>query len=329
MASQRRRTGSGPILRARPRWEGLPFLKRLVAGSNPAARASSAYPCRVAQLSVDPPVEGPCGAWAKRDDCLRFGFLTAEQINNDSLDACLDVASETLYRKTAMQWPGQCTQKVWPVTRQFLNDQPMLWWESLGYTYIPDLIDGVWWNFTVPFGFPDPALPWDNGQQIPTIELGAYPVTDILSVKIDGAELDPSAYRLDNWHQLVRIDGQRWPTKQNLLAASDSEPGTFTIQFKFGTVPPVGGVMACAELASEMVKHADPKLQTQLPLRVTAVTRQGVTYSLPDVMAIIDKGRTGLYFVDLFLQTVNPSQLQAPPRVLTPDLPAGPRRLGS
>lgn len=42
------------------------------------------------------------------------------------------------------------------------------------------------------------------------------PVGAITSVRIDGAVLDPSAYRVDNGYRLVRTDGECWPKCQDM-----------------------------------------------------------------------------------------------------------------
>jgi len=47
------------------------------------------------------------------------------------------------------------------------------------------------------------------------------PVGDIVEILLDGAVLDPSAYRVDNGNRLVRTDGGCWPACQDM-----SKPGT-------------------------------------------------------------------------------------------------------
>jgi hypothetical protein len=208
-----------------------------------------------------------------------------------------------------------------------MRGQGAEWWQSWGYPFTPDLVDGSWFNLQGgldPYGGCGSCLVWDSARRIPQIDLGQYPVTSA-AVTIDGVPLAGASYRIDNWHLLTRIDGNLWPIP-NLLGQPG--PGTWTVDIGYGLAPPQPGVTACAVLAAELTKHCLGDQKCALPLRVTNVSRQGVSYSLANVMDILNKGRTGLYMVDLFLATYNPQGLDHPARVLSPDL-QGPRRLGS
>lgn len=276
-------------------------------------------------MTITAPSIGPCADWITAVDvsgcgcCERF-----EDLNPDLLAVNLTVASEILYMKSGQQFPGECEATVWPCCQADLCSGGQ-WGSFAGYPYLPDIVQGRWYNISPG----RPCVPWECGRNVPTVDLGRYPVTEISEVKIDGVALDPSSYRLDSWRFLVRIDGELWPVTQNLTAASDAETDTWTVSFVYGQPPPQSGVSAAAQLACELTKHCQNDQKCALPLRVTAISRQGVTYSLADVMDVLDRGKTGLYFVDLFLDTYNPDGLVRPARVLSPDVMQPPRRLGS
>lgn len=152
------------------------------------------------------------------------------------------------------------------------------------------------------------------------------PVDSIVSVKVDGAVLDPSAYRLDNNRLLVRTDGQRWP-RCNDLSKNDTDAGTWSVTAKYGEDVPDSGRLAMGELACEISK-AGSGVDCRLPPAVTQLVRQGVTISVPDFGQILLHGRTGLYLVDMFLSSENPKSLRQRARVYDVDRMM-PRRAGS
>jgi hypothetical protein len=122
--------------------------------------------------------------------------------------------------------------------------------------------------------------------------LGATVVT---SVKIGGATLDASAWRLEP-DALVRIDGGRWPACQNMLVA-DTEPGTFSVTYQRGRDPGELGRLAAKQLACQLWKF-DQDAACGLPAGTRSVIRQGVTF---DLAGWLNQGKTGLPLVDAFL----------------------------
>ena len=48
-----------------------------------------------------------------------------------------------------------------------------------------------------------------------------------------------------------------------------------------------------------------------------------MSWTLLDPQDFLDKGRTGIYQVDLFLRTVNPDGARLRARVFSPDIPRG------
>lgn len=124
-----------------------------------------------------------------------------------------------------------------------------------------------------------------------------YPVISVDEVLVDGVIVPPASYRVDDYHRLVRTDGDCWPAC-NDLTLDDSEPNTFAVTYTAGRVPPVELRMAAAELACEM-KRACNGGDCRLPRNVTSVNRQGVTMNIDALEASVNGGRTGIPGVDL------------------------------
>lgn len=163
------------------------------------------------------------------------------------------------------------------------------------------------------------------------IGLGVTPIVEVTEVKVDGEVLESSAYRVDNQATLVRLrdeDQSRasWPCCPIMDLDSDEE-GTFEVSFTYGRRPPSMGVDAAAKLACEIAKSMSGQ-NCALPERVTNVTRQGVSVSVVAPEDFLDSGRTGIFIVDMFLESVNPHSLRRPPGIMSPDIPSS-RRAGT
>lgn len=144
------------------------------------------------------------------------------------------------------------------------------------------------------------------------------PVAGIESVQIDGVNLEPESYRLDAPTWLVREDGECWPFCQD-LGAELGEEGTFGVTYLQGIQPEAGAIAAVSALTYELVRACIPDCDCKLPQRVTQIARQGVAAQFIDKQAFFDNGRTGLYVVDLWLNSVNPNNLPSQMRVISPD----------
>lgn len=129
------------------------------------------------------------------------------------------------------------------------------------------------------------------------------PVQAIDEIKIDGAVLAPTAYRVDNGHTLIRQDGEAWPTAQDLIEPLD-QPNTWSIEFSRGVAVPTGGKVAAGILACELYKAAVADPSCSLPSRVKTVARQGVTVGIMDTFEGLDEGKTGLWAVDSWIASV-------------------------
>jgi hypothetical protein len=187
---------------------------------------------------------------------------------------------------------------------------------GLGQTpFMPFIAGGKWYNLTC-------GSCGDGGcgcGLTPTIVL-PYPTVSVDEVLINGEVLDPALYQLQNDRYLVRLDGQLWPTCQDLTAPA-TDDGTWEITYTFGTPVPVGGQIAAGVLTVELAKAACRDKSCQLPQRFQSVTREGITVAALDAFDDIDKGHTGIWLIDAWVGQVTKSAVAS--RVYSPDVNRG------
>ena len=222
------------------------------------------------------------------------------------------MASTYLWNWTGRKY-GVCDVTLRPCRQDCWNGQSTFWGGSGGARstpYYPVIIRGQWFNVTCGTCGDDCGCGSTPALRLPG------PVVGIESIQIDGAVLDPSAYRVDNDRLLVRTDGGRWPTCQDMSAA-DGEPDTWSITYSRGTPVPDGGQVAAAVLAVELAKAACNDKSCGLPRRVQSITRQGVTVAVLDAFDDIDTGHTGIWLIDSWVASVvrRPRRM----RVYSPD----------
>jgi hypothetical protein len=246
------------------------------------------------------------------------------------LDEMLRVATDVLFELSGRQFSGSCSDCVRPTARYVSSPG----WLSLPNNLLLPLGDGFMIN----------GREWDatcacnkttrtGCNFISEITLGGYPVAEVTKVLVDGVELDPSEYRVDDYRWLVRLpdangNQKGWPCCQNMLLPN-TKVGTFEVTFTYGVPPPAAGVFAAATLACELAMGCTPSLQKncRLPRRVTNVARQGVSMVLLDPSGI--RFIEGLPEVHLFLNTYNPDKARRRAVVVSPDIPRRVRRVGT
>lgn len=254
----------------------------------------------------------PCQPWATIDDLQTFAESVPNGWTDDQMEILLDVASAWLYRASARQFPGTCTRTVRPMRQCApLARGP----------YAVDSATGVVSSLSARGG----SRRFEDAREV---TLGVYPLREILEVKIDGATLAASAYRIDDARWLVRVDGEPWPATNDLHLA-DTETGTWSVRFEFGDDPPVDGVRACCALAGELALTFTRDDKARLPSRTTQLNRQGVSLTLMDPEQLLEGGLFGIPEVDYFLRSVNPHGLARAPAVVSPDLPRPVRRVAT
>ena len=261
---------------------------------------------------------GTCSSWATTADVC--SPCTAETAD---LNAWMQVASDLLFELSGQRFPGICTDTVRPCAQNCHDDSAR---------YYGDLVETslTSWSWFGTCGCGGDAC---GCTTLSELTLTGWPLVSIEEVLIDGAILDPSRYRIDDWRRLVRLrdDGSispdAWPTCQQLDLAT-TEEDTFQIEFTYGQAPPAAGVAAAASLGCQLALACAGSGDCRLPQRVQSITRQGVSMVLLDPFTFFDDGRTGLYDVDLFLAAYGPtSKKRWPALVVNPDRHARVRRV--
>ena len=259
---------------------------------------------------------GVCAPWTDLTSVRGLpGFPDSAAIPDATVELAIGWATDVLFDLSGKQWPGECTDTVRPLgdhrcrsASSWQPRTPFLWpWASGGDA----VLQGGGW-----FG--------RGCMGIPEVDLGVYPLVSIQEVLLDGVDLDPASYRIDNRRLLTRVDGQGWPCWQDVTGASD-QPGTWEVSFTYGEVPPDGGKGSATIFAKELALALAGNNSCRLPSRTQTVARQGVTI-VAYPQSILDGGRTGLPEVDLWLASVNPKKIRQQATIMSPDYPPGVRR---
>lgn len=264
-----------------------------------------------------------CTVWATPEDvcapCDGYDF------DQDLLERSLQVATDVLYVLSGRQFPGICTETLRPCadrTHRYRTTDPGL---SSPYTG-PVWASGFgarWWT-----GCSHRDVDRCGCSRLHALSLGVSPITEVTEVRVDGVVLDESAYRVDNDRELIRLDGDAWPSCQDLTLPDDEG---FAVTVSYGVDPPTAGVQAAAALGCEIALSCDPETagDCSLPKRVTSITRQGLQMVVLDPFEFLEEGKTGVYAADLFLKAYNPHKLQRRPSVMSPDIRPRARRVGT
>lgn len=175
------------------------------------------------------------------------------------------------------------------------------------------LVDGAWINL--------PCKSCSGAcacSEVCEVRIPNAPVCSIEEVVLDGVVIDESLYRLedDSWLVLLPEAGC-FPSCQD-MSVPLGEPGTSGVRYTWGTPVPTAGRRAAGALACEIVK-ACRGTACALPKRTATYSLMGTPVPMLDPMEFFDKGRTGIYEVDLFLSAVNPLGRMAGARVMSPD----------
>jgi len=272
---------------------------------------------------------GPCAPW-----CTASQVMAQPGAANLTAGVAADkaaVASELLYLLSGQQFTGACGPvKIRPFARPVDQDtRAATRFTPAGYNSS--------WGYCSAWGMPTAgAISHYGCSRPPEIELGVYPVTSITQVLIDGIAIPPNEYQIQDRRTLVRMrtaasatptDRWGWPTCQ-IMDLPDTQPGTFSVTYKYGSPPPQAGVDAAAYLAAQLALAQTTKTAniSQLPQRMRSLSREGVSVQIVDAEDFLINGRTGMYIVDLFLVTVNPKAQRVQPVVWSPDI-GRPRRM--
>lgn len=144
------------------------------------------------------------------------------------------------------------------------------------------------------------------------LRLRGRPVVSVDTVETANGVLDAADYKIVNRTSLLKTSGC-W-----------TDAGV-TVTYSYGAYPPAMGRMAAIRLANELVAMYEGSEDCALPDNVTSVTRQGLSFTLNDPVAVSAMRRTGIWEIDMFLATVNPDGARKRPKVFSPDTPRGER----
>lgn len=263
--------------------------------------------------------------WIDEDDVIRWPRLPENVNSLEDIEDLAQVASDLLYDATAQQYPG-----VQEETRRPCRTGGSCWEgdPAARWLWTSSYVSGSWYWF---WGDDRGASQCGCGA-LSQVQLPGDPIVSVTEVKVDGAVVASSGYRVDQGGWLVRLaapDGtaQQWPACQR-LDLPDTQPGTWSVKYKWGAPPPEAGKLAAVELALELWA-AKTGGKCRLPQKVTKAVRQGVQIERVVPFAkMLSRGETGLVFVDLFIGSANPTGMQRPPAVLSPDSPRYAPRLG-
>lgn len=246
-----------------------------------------------------------CTAWASPADVPE---TRRSLLSNEEWEQFLMQASEILWMLSGRRFYGAGCEEVvtlrshppgagqgsWPYHKSWGNCGC---WASAG-----------WYN-----GVIVPNYDWAGSHYgAMAVRLPRDPVT-ITEVTHNGQPF--TAWRVTRSGYLERTDGASWDV------CGDSTDVVYT----FGEPPGEAGVQAAVELAVQMALYRVGSGECELPQRLSSVTRQGISVTVLDPQDFLKDGHVGLYFVDLFLTSVNPTARGQRARVWSPDIPTAQR----
>jgi hypothetical protein len=154
-------------------------------------------------------------------------------------------------------------------------------------------------------------------QGLRNLRLRHNPIRHIVSIEADGVELPADSYNIVNGSYLIRADRLPW-----ILGVQSG----LTVTYTHGSKIPAAGKIAAMRLANEYVLLKTGSDDCTLPSRISvSISRQGETISTLDPLSFLSDGKTGVFEVDLFLTSVNPTKAKKRSRVFSVDRPRGER----
>lgn len=250
-------------------------------------------------------IMGPCG-WTIPDPlCCDSWATTPANIQA----AARDYAALILWAATGQQF-GLCQVTVRPCGSNKCGDN---WFNFFGFswgsgTWTPYIFQGQWFN----------CMCWGSCCCEPRCQVRLMgDVAEVLEVTIGGIALDPSAYRVDDGHWLVRIDGECWPECPDMN--TNNGDNVFEVTYLRGDPVPPALLNAAATLACEWAK-ACQGADCRLSSRVTSISRSGIDINMVDPNMLLERGWTGIPEVDSVIMALNPYNRKQRGRIYAPEL---------
>lgn len=123
---------------------------------------------------------------------------------------------------------------------------------------------------------------------------GEHPVVDVVSVTVDGVELEPDQYGIVDARWLVRTpQGARWP------ACNDLADPTIELSWRYGRTPTADLVVsAVSPLVGQLWRAANRQPCSLDPSIVQTVQREGISFALISPGKSWERGYTGNAQID-------------------------------
>jgi hypothetical protein len=94
------------------------------------------------------------------------------------------------------------------------------------------------------------------------------------------------------------------------------------VVYEYGSAPSAMLQNAIDALAAELVLADAQSAECRLPEQVTSVNRQGLSWSIVDPSTFLDRGRTGIFEIDLAIAaSTGGTRVRARSKVFSPDFP--------
>lgn len=257
--------------------------------------------------------DGPCDPWCSIDSIFTVPPLTSiAAVDRDYASGAeaVDASSRLLFRLSGFRYTGICRATVRPCRRSTYAS-PSGWNSSWGAC-----------------GCGASDLPSCGCSGLSEVRLlGEHPIVGIRQVRVDGEVLPASSYRVDNARLLVRIDGDVWPSCQDLAADPATDPNTWDVDVYFGTVVPPDGTLAARLLAAQLYA-GQHNMECSLPATIRSRSYQGVEEEII-TLSDLEDGKFGIREVDWFLNAEVQAKKRRPALVASPDFLPDARRTGT
>lgn len=229
--------------------------------------------------------------WAQVTD------LPAPYDTHPRADYWLRVASHTLFILTGEKYQGVRT------ITEFFNQS------GSNFGYAPIVVEGAMYNLPIKDVTSGISFNAPLARAQSRLQLRFGPVRRITTVIENGRILDPTEYSVRDRTILRKTSGLPWMfSDQNELA----------VTYSYGAEPPLAGKDAAVMLAYQLLLQEEDSNDCILPKSVTSIDRQGTTIEVANPQKFIDEGKTGIYSVDLFIKTYNPTRALKKAKVIRP-----------